>query len=95
MWKYWFCSSFKYYKISNKKAQTGELIGQRFYSKLSFSYRFQDIDRDNTVVFAYSIPYGYTDLLKDLRIVRDNLMKTEGAVFKPLNREDYLESGYN
>jgi hypothetical protein len=33
--------------------------------------------------------------LKDLRTVRDNLMKTEEAIFKPINKEDYLESGYN
>lgn len=46
------------------------------------------------MTFAYAVPYGYTDLVKDLEAVKKNLMGMPGAVYKAMSKEDYLENGH-
>ena len=47
------------------------------------------------MIFAYAVPYGYSDLLKDLNQVKENLLNDENfEQYKPITKEDYLESGY-
>lgn len=76
-----------------KNPETGEVQNVRYFSKLTFCYKFKPEDRDKVVTFAYAVPYGYTDLVKDLEQVRKNLMAMTHSVCKPLTKEDYLESG--
>ena len=47
---------------------------------MSFAYTFKEDDRGSKVVFAYAVPYSYTDLLVDLDKVKLNLMADEGFV---------------
>ena len=76
-----------------KNPETGEVQSVRYFSKLTFCYRFKPEDRDKVVTFAYAVPYGYTDLVKDLEAVKKNLMEMQDSVYKPLSKEDYLEHG--
>ena len=72
-----------------KNPQTGENINTRYFSKLSFAYTFKEEDRGGKVVFAYAIPYGYTDLLVDLDKVKLNLMRDENFVeYEDLTKGD-------
>jgi hypothetical protein len=64
-------------KIVRKNPETGEIQYARYYSKLSFTYTFKPEDAQKTVVFAYSVPYGYTDLVKDLDEIKEILLKDE------------------
>lgn len=41
---------------------------------MSFSYTFKEAE---SVVFAYSVPYGYTDLVRDLDEMKEILLKDE------------------
>lgn len=78
-----------------RSPETGEVQSVRYFSKLTFCYRFKPEDRDKVVTFAYAVPYGYTDLIKDLEAVKKNLMEMQGSVYKPMSKEDYLENGHN
>ena len=70
---------------------TGDWIGT-MRSKLSFAYTFKEDDRGGKVVFAYAIPYSYTDLLKDLDKVKKNLMADENFVeYEDLTKGDMAE----
>ena len=64
-------------RFIRQNKETGEIIYARYFSKLSFSYTFRNEDRGKTVTFAYSVPYGYTDLLKDLDDIKVNLMASD------------------
>lgn len=74
-WRYNTCESVVFLPVGDlvrstrRSPETGEMVN-RFFSKLSFSYKFKEEDRDKEVVFAYAVPYGYTDLLKDLELVK-------------------------
>ena len=49
-------------------------------------------DRGSKVVFAYAIPYSYTDLLVDLENVKLNMMVNENFVlFEDLKKADSAE----
>ena len=52
---------------------------RRYFSRLSFSYKFGDETRGKTVAFAFAVPYGYTDLESDLADMRSTLMDSYGA----------------
>lgn len=45
------------------------------YYKLTFDYEFKEEDKGNSIIFSYSRPYGYTDLLGDLTFAQDVMMK--------------------
>ena len=82
-------------RLARKNPETNEIVHTRAYSSLSFSYTFLPEDRGNNVIFAYAVPYGYSDLLKDLNQVKENLLNDENfEQYKPITKEDYLESGY-
>ena len=74
-----------------KDKETGEVQNVRYFSKLTFCYKFKPEDRDKVITFAYAVPYGYTDLVKDLEIVRKDLMSVSGSVYTPLSKEDQGE----
>lgn len=78
-----------------KNQETGEISNIRYFSKLTFCYKFKEEDRDKVVTFAYAVPYGYTDLVKDLEQVRNNLMSMSHAVYTPISKEDYVHTGDN
>ena len=63
--------------MMRKNPETGEILFARYYSKLSFCYTFKPEDMGHTVSFAYSVPYGYTDLVKDLDEIKDILVKDD------------------
>ena len=73
-----------------KNPETGEVQNLRHYSKLTFCYKFTPADRDKVVTFAYAVPYGYTDLVKDLEKVRKNLMSFSHSVYTPLAKDEYV-----
>ena len=64
-------------RITRKDPVTGALVPVRYFSKLSFSYTFTPKDNGTSVVFAYAVPYGYTDLLNDLDEIKKTLMADE------------------
>jgi hypothetical protein len=71
-----------------KNPDTGEVLFARYFSKLSFSYTFKPEDEGHTVVFAYSVPYGYTDLVKDLDEVKEILIKDDSfEQYVPLDNQ--------
>lgn len=45
-----------------------------FY-QLSFDYEFKKEDEGCSIIFSYSRPYGYTDMLADLSNAQNILMK--------------------
>lgn len=64
----------------------------RYFSQLTFSYTFRNEDRGKTVTFAYSVPYGYTDLLKDLDDIKENLMASDQVEnFVAMDKKEELE----
>ena len=64
-------------RFIRKNPETGEILFASYYSKLSFTYTFKEQDEGKTVAFAYAIPYGYTDLIKDLDELKDILVTDE------------------
>lgn len=98
VWRYDACEGIQFLPQSEvvravrKNPETGEVQHVRYFSKLTFSYRFKPEDRDKAIAFAYAVPYGYTDLLRDLDIMKKNLMSMPDSVYKAIAREDYLES---
>lgn len=45
------------------------------YFKLSFEFELKSQDLGKSVYFCYAKPYGYSDLLADLDLVREQLMR--------------------
>ena len=97
-WRYGRCKHVEFHSQGDvprnvkKNPQTGENINTRYFSKLSFAYTFKEDDRGGKVVFAYAIPYSYTDLLKDLDKVKKNLMADENFVeYEDLTKGDMAE----
>jgi hypothetical protein len=72
-WKFGLCED-----ISFEESEIPRNQGNSNYFKLSFSYRFREQDLGNDVVFAYAVPYGYTDLLQDLEETKTSILKTWG-----------------
>ena len=94
-WRYGRCKHVEFHSQGDvprnvkKNPQTGENINTRYFSKLSFAYTFKEEDRGGKVVFAYAVPYGYTDLLVDLEKVKLNLMRDENFVeYEDLTKGD-------
>ena len=75
-WRYGTCQNIDFAPVGElvrsmrKNPETGEYTNLRYYSRLSFSYVFKPADVGCTVSFAYSVPYGYTDLIDDLDLVK-------------------------
>mmetsp|Transcript_30627 Transcript_30627/g.47003 ORF Transcript_30627/g.47003 Transcript_30627/m.47003 type:complete len:148 (+) Transcript_30627:1058-1501(+) len=100
-WRYGLCENVDFQsqgeipRTVKKNPETGENTVVRYYSRLSFSYTFRTEDLGSTVAFAYSVPYGYTDLQSDLEQAKANIMKADDSYeLKLISREDYFESGY-
>lgn len=80
-WRYDTCEGVQFFpqcdvvRSMRRNPETGEVQSIRYFSKLTFCYRFRPEDRDKVVTFAYAVPYGYTDLVKDLDAVKKNLME--------------------
>jgi hypothetical protein len=100
-WRQHTCTNLEYYQHSDlvrstrRHYETGEILSQCYFSKLSFSYTFTDEDRGHTVAIASAIPYGYTDMLDDIDAAKQHILqsKDHGEVFyRLLDKEDLLES---
>ena len=76
-WEFNKCQDIKFYpngdviRLQRKNAETGESSFVRYFSKLTFSYTFTREDDGKSVWFAYSVPYGYTDLVNDLDDIKN------------------------
>ena len=57
-------------------------MNKRYFSRLSFSFKFPEEARGSTVAFAYGVPYGYSELQGDLMSIRKILLRDEQATFK-------------
>lgn len=82
-------------RSTRRNYDTGEIVYQCYFSKLSFSYTFTEEDKGHTIAFASAIPYGYMDLLDDLDAAKQNMMqnKDHGEVsYRVLAKEDLLDS---
>ena len=69
----------KYYQNGIKKGENA--FSQQYYS-LTFTYTFQ-FDQD-TVCFAYSVPYSYSDLRNDLFEIESNEARSQNFARKVL-----------
>ena len=82
--------------MMRKNPETGEILFARYFSKLSFTYTFKPEDEGHTVAFAYSVPYGYTDLVKDLDDIKEILIKDDGYErYVPLDDNKQDKNYYN
>ena len=57
---------------------------------LTFEYVFQESDLGKPIYFAYAIPYSYSEMLNDLRGLRDKLMEEEEVDFKINERQNFI-----
>ena len=71
-------------RVERYHPETGEITYQSHYGSLSFSYEFTESDQQlgSTIIFAYAIPYGYTDLLKDLKDAKNSFLNLPEAKYK-------------
>lgn len=92
-WEYETCKDVQFHqnpelvRRTRRNPETGESMSYVYYNQLSFTYHFKKEDKDNLITFAYAVPYGYTDLLKDLSKAKNSLIFSDlhgKADFKPL-----------
>lgn len=93
-WRYGRCKNVVFQSNGDvPRTVTKDNNNTRYFSKLSFSYTFSEEDHGGKVVFAYAIPYSYTDLQVDLENVKLNMMVNENFVlFEDLKKADNAEN---
>lgn len=100
-WRQQTCVNLEYYahgdlvRSTRRNYDTGEIVYQSFFAKLSFTYTFTEKDKGHTIAFASAIPYGYMDLLDDLDAAKQNMMQNKDhgeVVYKVLAKEDLFDS---
>ena len=57
-------------RVQRRDPETGDLVVLSCFGKLSFRYTPCKEDQGKTLVFAYSQPYSYTEMLNDLETAK-------------------------
>ena len=68
------CHNISYYQNGIKKDTQKQTKYPKSYYTLTFSYEFQY--DDDTVFFAYSYPYTYSDMIEDLTKISNDPLKS-------------------
>ena len=81
-------------RLYRKNPDTGKREPAGYFSQLTFSYTFKEIDRGKPVNFAFSVPYSFSNLLQDLEQAKTNLIENlDGGdiEYRPLEKKDIRE----